>query len=157
MEIVATRLILVLNLILLAVGLSAPMLTLEKFLIIENTFSVLSGILQLFREGSYFLGVVIALFSVVLPLGKLLFLFLLTGGAAFSGRRSQRILRFLHDYGRWSMLDVFVVAVLVVAVKLGVVAQVTTHYGLYAFAAAVLTTMALTEWAVRRSERRVGD
>jgi paraquat-inducible protein A len=42
------------------------------------------------------------------------------------------------------MLDVFVVAVLVVAVKLGAIADVEMRYGLYAFAGSVLLTMLIT-------------
>jgi paraquat-inducible protein A len=42
------------------------------------------------------------------------------------------------------MLDVFVVAVLVVTVKLGTIAQVQIHYGLYAFCAAILLTLFIT-------------
>jgi paraquat-inducible protein A len=53
------------------------------------------------------------------------------------------------------MLDVFVVATLVVSVKLGSLAQVEVHYGLYAFAASVLLTMAANQWvlALARSPR----
>jgi paraquat-inducible protein A len=50
----------------------------------------------------------------------------------------------MHLYGKWSMLDVFVVAVLVVAVKLGAIADVEMRFGLYAFAASVLLTMFIT-------------
>jgi len=50
----------------------------------------------------------------------------------------------MHLYGKWSMLDVFVVAVLVVSVKLGAIASVEMRYGLYAFAAAVILTMYVT-------------
>jgi len=42
------------------------------------------------------------------------------------------------------MLDVFVVAVLVVSVKLGAIVQVEMRYGLYAFAASVIVTMFVT-------------
>ncbi len=47
------------------------------------------------------------------------------------------------------MLDVFVVAILVVTVKLGAVANVEMHYGLYFFAAAVLLTMFITARIVK--------
>ena len=51
------------------------------------------------------------------------------------------------------MLDVFIVAVLVVAVKLGAVAEVEMRYGLYAFAASVLLTMFVTARVVVLAER----
>jgi len=153
MEVKVLRLLLLANLLLLGVGLISPIVTLEKFLIIENTFSVLSGVFQLLQEGPLFLFVVIVVFSVVLPLVKLGLLLLLTRSGPANDGRSRKLLRMMHDYGRWSMLDVFIVAVLVVAVKLDVIAQVEMRYGLYAFAAAVLMTMILTERVVRLTDR----
>ena len=140
----ALLVLLVVTAIMLAVGLSAPILTLEKFFIINNTFSIFSGLVQLLEEGRIFLFVIILLFSVVMPIIKLGVLFRLLGSTAGSSETLHRYLRLMHQYGKWSMLDVFVVALLVVAVKLGAVATVETHYGLYAFGSAVLLTMAIT-------------
>ena len=140
----ALLVLLVVTAIMLAVGLSAPILTLEKFFIIENTFSIFSGLLQLLEEGRIFLFVIILLFSVVMPIIKLGVLFRLLGSTVGSSETLHRYLRLMHHYGKWSMLDVFVVALLVVAVKLGAVATVEIHYGLYAFGTAVLLTMAIT-------------
>jgi paraquat-inducible protein A len=140
----ALLVLLVVTAIMLAVGLSAPILTLEKFFIIENTFSIFSGLLQLLEEGRIFLFVIILLFSVVMPIIKLGVLFRLLGSTVGSSETLHRYLHLMHQYGKWSMLDVFVVALLVVAVKLGAVASVETHYGLYAFGSAVLLTMAIT-------------
>jgi len=47
----------------------------------------------------------------------------------------------MHTFGKWSMLDVFIVAILVVSVKLGAIASVEMRYGLYAFATAVVLKM----------------
>lgn len=138
---------------LLVVGLSSPIITLHKFVIVSSTFSVLTGVWQLLREGKWFLFVVIALFSVILPMLKLGLLFHLTRPSISAHPHSRRYLRWMHDLGRWSMLDVFVVAVLVVAVKLGMLASIETHYGLYAFAAAVLVTMVVTARVVVVYER----
>ncbi|MBL6999233.1 MAG: paraquat-inducible protein A, partial [Gammaproteobacteria bacterium] len=46
------------------------------------------------------------------------------------------------------MLDVMVVAILIVTVKLGTIASVEIHYGLYLFAAAVLLIMFITQRVV---------
>jgi paraquat-inducible protein A len=58
--------------------------------------------------------------------------------------RLEKHLHWMHLYGKWSMLDVFVVAVLVAAVKLGAIASVELRFGLYAFATAVVLTMYVT-------------
>lgn len=136
--------LLVITTVCLAVGLTTPVLTLEKFFIFDNTFSILSGLVQLLEERRIFLFVIISLFSVVLPIIKLGVLFRLLVSRANSSETLHHYLHLMHQYGKWSMLDVFVVALLVVAVKLGAVASVETHYGLYAFGVAVLLTMAIT-------------
>jgi paraquat-inducible protein A len=55
-------------------------------------------------------------------------------------------LKWLATYSKWSMLDVFVVALLVVSVKLGALAQVNVELGIYAFAASVFLTMLVSNW-----------
>ena len=147
------RLLILLASALLAVGLVAPIVTLEKFLLIENTFSVLSGTYQLMQEGRWFLFLIIAGFSVLLPLLKLYVLYRLLGRHCRNSQQLRRYLHWMHLYGKWSMLDVFIVAVLVVAVKLGAIAQVDMRYGLYAFAASVLLTMFVTARVVVLADR----
>ncbi len=138
--------------VLLITGMVSPIITLEKLIFIENTFSVVSGVIQLFGEGQYFLFLVISIFSIGLPLIKLVILYLLLSAATARRHRFDRLLELMHDYGKWSMLDVFVVAILVVAVKLGALADVQMRYGLYAFAAGVLLTMYVTARVVGLSD-----
>ena len=130
--------------ILLFIGLLAPIITLSKFVLIQNTFSVLSGTIELLREGQIFLFLVISGFSVVLPILKLMVLYRLVSKDDAAKEKLKKLLHWMHLYGKWSMLDVFVVAVLVVAVKLGAIADVEMRFGLYAFAASILLTMYIT-------------
>ena len=138
------RLMLLINILLLAVGLLAPIITLKKFVFIENTFSVFSGAIGLVKEGHLFLFMLIAGFSIVLPLLKIGVLYKLLSLKEDKAARLEQYLHWMHLYGKWAMLDVFVVAILVVAVKLGAIASVELRYGLYAFAAAVILTMYIT-------------
>ncbi|MET0047939.1 MAG: paraquat-inducible protein A [Sedimenticola sp.] len=137
--------------LLLYIGLTAPMITIEKFIFISNSFSVTSGVMELYRNGETLLFLIIGIFSVVLPILKLLLLFMLINLLEKQSQRMKRYLHLMHDYGRWSMLDVFVVAVIVVSVKLDAIAKVYVHSGLYAFGAAVILTMLVTAWVVRLS------
>ncbi|MES9938353.1 MAG: paraquat-inducible protein A [Sedimenticola sp.] len=137
--------------LLLYIGLTAPMITIEKFIFISNSFSVTSGVMELYRNGETMLFLIIGIFSVVLPILKLLLLFMLINLLEKQSQRMKRYLHLMHDYGRWSMLDVFVVAVMVVSVKLDAIAKVYVHSGLYAFGAAVILTMLVTAWVVRLS------
>ena len=59
----------------------------------------------------------------------------------------------MHDYGRWAMLDVMVVAMLIVSVKLGAIASIQIHAGLYVFGGAVLLIMLITQQVVRLYEQ----
>lgn len=137
------QLLLAVTLVLLGIGLASPIITLKKFIFLENTFSVLGGVLQLLKEGKLFLFIAITGFSILLPLLKIGVLFKLLRRRN-NDRQLQRYLHWMHLYGKWSMLDVFVVAVLVVTVKLGAIANVEVRYGLYAFAAAVVLMMYVT-------------
>lgn len=145
------RWLLMLTFISLSVGLVAPIVSLTKFVLIENTFSVLSGTLALLQQGQYFLFLVIAGFSILLPALKIGLLYRLVSVTRCQAGQLAKYLHWMHLYGKWSMLDVFVVAVLVVAVKLGAIASVEMRYGLYAFAAAVMLTMYVTARVVRLS------
>lgn len=161
-EVVKLKILLAVTLICFMVGLVSPIITMTKFIFIENTFSVLSGIVQLLKEQQFFLFIIIAVFSIVVPLIKIGVLFKLldmhenkSEETAGTNKKSilDKYLHWMHLYGKWSMLDVFVVAVLVVAVKLGAIASVEMRYGLYFFATAVLLMMVLTARVVSLMER----
>ncbi len=148
----ALRWLLVLACILLAIGLVTPMLTLTRFVFFEDSFSVLSGIVELFDSGKYGLFVIIGLFSIVLPILKIAVLFKLLASRTGSAKHMQRYLHLMHDYGRWSMLDVLVVAILIVTVKLGAIASIEIHAGLYVFGIAVLLIMFITQRVVKLTD-----
>jgi len=139
--------------ILLLVGLFSPIITLEKFYFFNNTVSIASGLVELVYEGQILLFIIILLFSVVLPIIKLLLLNLLLSPSIDDAANFKKYLMWMHRYGKWSMLDVFVVAVFLTTVKLGAVANVQLHYGLYLFAAAVLLTMLVTARVVKLSDQ----
>ena len=138
--------------VLLVYGLQAPILTLEKFYFFTNTVSLLSALQQLADEAEWGLFVLIGVFSVVFPILKLLILLLIWNFDPSRGDRHRRHLYWLSVYGKWSMLDVFVVALLVVSVKLGVMAEARVEIGIYAFAASVILTMLLSAWIAHHAD-----
>lgn len=131
---------------LLFYGLQAPILTLEKFYFFSNTISLLSALQQLAAEAEWGLFVLVGTFSVLFPILKSVILLLVWNFDAAYGERHRRHLEWLASYSKWSMLDVFVVALLVVSVKLGSLAQARVEAGIYAFAASVILTMLLSAW-----------
>lgn len=150
--------------VLLTVGLATPMITMSKFVYIRSSFSVLSGVYELLKNGQIVLFILVAGFSVVLPVVKICFLFKIllnsgtdsedTDNSTEASRTSvQRYLYLMHEYGRWAMLDVMVVAVLIVTVKLGAVATIQVHVGLYIFGASVVLLMFITHRVVKITDK----
>jgi paraquat-inducible protein A len=142
-----------LSLAALVIGVSAPLLTLEKMYFFENTVSLLSTIKGLYIQREWFLFTVIAVFSLCIPVIKIAGLVLILNVEYQKNSLLDKTLHIIEIVGKWSMLDVFVVALLLVSVKLGVLAKVDVHYGLYAFAASVLLTMSISYWIYRLSKK----
>ncbi|MBE6401424.1 MAG: hypothetical protein E7037_05285 [Verrucomicrobia bacterium] len=110
----------------------------------SNTFSLVSGLGELLSHGQLFLFIVILLFSILFPVAKLLSLGYIAFYDADEATR-KRQLKWLSSFGKWSMLDVFVIALLVVSLKLGDMVNVEIHSGIYFFVASVILTMILTQ------------
>ncbi len=124
-----------------------PVMTLTRFGHATST-SILGGIAMLWQDGHGVLAAIVAICSVVVPLGKLLTLLWL----AAAGERSPwrgRLLATLEVTGRWGMLDVLLVAVLVAAVKLGEVVRIEPGLGALAFAACVALAIVATATMAR--------
>ena len=109
----------------------------------SNTVSLVSGLRDMATHGEMALFAIILLFSVVFPLVKIT----LCGMIWYWGvsMRLEAIwVHWLAVVGKWSMLDVLVVSLLVVALKLGDLVEVEIHKGVYFFAASVIMSMILT-------------
>jgi len=139
---------------LLFAGISLPFFTIHKFWFFENQVSLISGIAQLWQEGYWGLSILIALFSLLLPVLKLLVIILFWNSHQ-RGQYRDYWMKHMAWLGKWSMLDVFVVALLVVSIKLRGLAEVEVHAGLYAFTLAALLTMILGHFALKFSADKI--
>ncbi len=140
--------LLILAAFLFVLGIMLPMITISKFIIVESSFSVISGVIELSLNGQILLSIVVASFSIVLPIMKIGVLFKLLSQKEMNTPDIKRYLHLMHEYGRWAMLDVMVVAVLIVTVKLGAIASVQVHFGLFVFGTAVVLIMLITKQVV---------
>ncbi len=122
------------SLALLVAGAVTPLLTTERFYFFSNTFSLASALRQLVATDQFLLAAVIGLFSVCLPLVKAVVIWMAAAGHA----PSRPLLALAERFGKWSMLEVFVAALLITALKLGPVAGGTLHYGAYLLASSVV-------------------
>ena len=134
----------------LGVGAALPFFTFSKFFVFDDTFSLFSGIFHLLAAGEPVLFVLVFLFSILLPVYKMFVLFRLINNRFLDEPIRRRYTSLLIFLGKWSMLDVFVVAMMIMTVKLGAVASIQVHGGLYLFAGGVLASMLLTHMVSRQ-------
>jgi len=113
----------------------------------DNT--ILGGVVVLIHHGSYPIAAVIFVASVLVPLSKLFALSWLCWSAArrhpTSHEERTRLYRATELIGKWSMTDVFVVAILVALIQLGGLLRITTGAAAIAFGALVIVTMLAAE------------
>ena len=107
--------------------------------------TILSGVVFLWRDGSWFLAALVLVASIVVPLAKLLALsFLLLGvqwRSAWQPQWRTRLYRIIEYMGRWSMLDIYVVTLLAALVQVQSLAAIQAGPGAVAFGAVVVLTM----------------
>jgi len=107
--------------------------------------TILQGIVELVGSGMAFVGLIVFFASIMVPLLKILGLFglLVVIGRGGQGRRSgrTRLYRVIEQVGRWSMIDVFVVSLLISLVQFGALASFRPGQGAACFACVVILTM----------------
>lgn len=107
----------------------------------QNT--IIGGVIEFWQSGDYPVAAIIFVASVMIPILKLLAITVMCLSAR-SGRFPRamtRLYRITELIGRWSMVDVFVVAILVAVVQLGGVMSIHPGPGAVSFAAVVVLTI----------------
>lgn len=117
-----------------------PILEIEKFGHHYES-SLLFGTIELLRQGDWFVGIVVLLFSVVFPLVKIVLLLELSLLGLLHRQHKARTYRVMEFVGKWSMMDVMLLAFMVMLVKLG--SLVEFHFGpaVWAFVLCVAMSM----------------
>ncbi len=121
-----------------------PIMEVEYFGVPDRS-TIMDGILYFFREGSYGIGLIILTASVLVPLFKILGLILILLSIHFRWpsylRHKAIMLRFIEFIGRWSMLDVFVIALLCALVRFGFLSTINAAPAVLYFTGVVICTM----------------
>lgn len=107
--------------------------------------TILSGVFVLMQSGSHGVALIVFVASICIPVAK----FVIIAGLALSlhyrwdvSQHTRHRLHALTEFiGRWSMIDVFVVAVLAALIQLGALITIVPGVGINAFAASVILTM----------------
>jgi paraquat-inducible protein A len=107
--------------------------------------TILSGVKELIQAGMWPVALLVFFASITVPVLKLLGLtfLLITVQRRSTWRLRDRGLmyRIIEQVGRWSMVDIFMISILVALVNLGAIATIAPGVGAICFAAVVITTM----------------
>lgn len=107
--------------------------------------TIMSGVITLLKHGMVPIAAVVFIASILVPTFKLvgigLLMYSVQRRQPLSARQRILMYRFIEFIGRWSMLDIFVIAILVAVVNFGRIASVEANLGAVAFATVVILTM----------------
>jgi paraquat-inducible protein A len=111
--------------------------------------TIIGGVILLIKLGSVPVAAVIFLFSVMVPIGKLMAMFYLVWSVERHSRldaKQRTIMYTITEFiGKWSMIDVFVVAILAALVHLGGLLVIRPGIAALSFAGVVIVTMVAAE------------
>jgi len=107
--------------------------------------TILSGVKELIHAGMLPIALLVFFASIMVPVTKLLVLTYLLLSVQYKSRWRPRERTFLYRItevvGRWSMIDIFMISILIALVKLEAVATIEPGAGAISFAAVVIITM----------------
>lgn len=111
----------------------------------EQSDTIMGGIIHFLQTGSWPLALLIFFASIVVPLLKIFILsgllLSLRGPSRWRPETRTRLYRLTVAIGRWSMLDIFVVTLMVAVVSMGALATIEPGPAVMAFALVVVSTM----------------
>lgn len=121
-----------------------PMLVTQT-LLQNSQNTIVGGAVDLLRHGAIGVAIIILVASVLIPVGKFMAIAYLAvsvhRGTKISSGRRHHLYEVVEFIGRWSMIDVFVVAILSSLVQLSVVASIHPGPAALTFALSVIFTM----------------
>jgi paraquat-inducible protein A len=121
-----------------------PML-LTSTLVERSESTIVGGVIELFVHGSWGIAAIVFFASVIIPVGKFIaIIYLATSvqrGSASNRHGRHKAFEAVEFIGRWSMIDVFVVAILSALVQLDTIATINPGIAAVSFALSVIFTM----------------
>ena len=121
-------------------SLNLPLLFVTKLYFFNDAISLLSILSALFQQHEFLLFLIIFVFVLVLPITKLTLLTLVIFNSRFMVTHNKLYI-LLENIGKWAMLDVFIVAVIIVMIKFSLSASASAQSGLYFFTYSIIASM----------------
>lgn len=111
----------------------------------ETASTIIGGVILFFGHGSYFVAAVIFTASIIIPIAKMLVIIWLCYCVKYPSIVQHQELSHMYQIvefiGKWSMIDVFVVAILVALVQISGIMSIHPGFAAQAFAIVVILTM----------------
>jgi paraquat-inducible protein A len=127
-------------------GIFLPFTSVTKLWLFENQVSVYQGLIVLWHAGELFLFLILFIFTVCFPFVKINAMLTLWLYPSLESKNAQRFYHFVSNLGKWSMLDVFVMAILVLTVKSSGIANIQVSTGFFLFFISVMLTQFASLW-----------
>ena len=127
-------------------GIFLPFTSVTKLWLFENQVSVYRGLIVLWKAGELFLFLILFVFTILFPFVKINSLLGLWLWPRLEQEQARRMYHFVSNLGKWSMLDVFVMAILVLTVKSSGVANIQVGTGFFLFFVSVMLTQTASLW-----------
>ncbi|MGH7993441.1 MAG: paraquat-inducible protein A [Limisphaerales bacterium] len=139
-------LMLVLAMAFFITGIFLPFTSVTKLWLFQNQISVYHGLIILWQAGELFLFLILFVFTVCFPFVKIIAMLVLWLFPRVGDEHARRMFHFVSNMGKWSMLDVFVVAILVLTIKSGGLASIRVEDGFFLFFISVMLTQFASLW-----------
>jgi paraquat-inducible protein A len=137
----------------LATGITLPIMRVTRLIVFSRPISILDGVQILISDRDWVTAAIIVAVSIVLPMAKIGALLVCWVRLQRNASVPARLIWAVDHLGRWAMLDVLVVALVIVLLKTGSFTDATMAPAIYPFIAAIF----LTAYGSRAVIRRVGQ
>ena len=135
-------------------GMINPIMGSRKLVFVHENIYLIGSVEFFFNEGEIFLGVLILTFTFIFPILKYLYLGTKLIGWKFKGGNYASI--FIDIINKWAMLDVFVIALVIINMKMNsLIIKSTIKAGTTYFAVSILLLMVCSLW-IKYSEKQQG-
>lgn len=130
-----------------SLGIVLPLVRFESFYFFDETPSLIGIVHTLFAGGDYLLAILVGCFSILFPIVKQFAVMF----EAFSHGKEQPkfLIKLVPILSKWSMMDVLLVAIVIVAAKTSGMANAFSQPGLWFYAASALLTI-LAHQAIKK-------
>jgi paraquat-inducible protein A len=130
-------------------GIFCTFTTVTKLWLFQNQVSVYRGLIILWNAGEIFLFLILFVFTICFPCVKINAMLGLWLWPQLDASRARQWFGFVANMGKWSMLDVFVVAILVLTIKSTGLGTIRVGLGFYLFFLSVMLTQFASLWTGR--------